>query len=184
MIQLLVKDVMVPLADYATVSEDAGMFDAVLALEKAQKEFDQTRDRHRAILVYNDKGKIVGKISQLDLIKALEPKYEQIDADNRLSRFGYSMDYFKSLFKQHNLWSKPLNDICRKAATIKVKTFMYVPTEGEYVNVDTGLNEAVHQLIMGCHHSLLVTDKGDIVGILRLTDVFKRVTDTMKACNL
>lgn len=184
MIQLLVKDVMVPLADYATVSEDANMFDAVLALEKAQSEFDQTRDRHRAILVYGNTGKIVGKISQLDLLKALEPKYEQIDADNKLSRFGYSMDYFKSIFKQHNLWSKPLNDICSKAATIKVKSFMYTPTEGEFVNADTGLNEAVHQLIMGCHHSLLVTDHDNIVGILRLTDVFKRVTDAMKTCNL
>lgn len=184
MIQLLVKDVMVPLANYATVSEDANMFDAVLALEKAQAEFDQTRDRHRAILVYDNKGKIVGKISQLDLLKALEPKYEQIDADNKLSRFGYSMDYFKSIFKQHNLWSKPLNDICRKAVTIKVKSFMYTPTEGEFVNMDTGLNEAVHQLIMGCHHSLLVTDQGAIVGVLRLTDVFKRVCDTMKTCNL
>ena len=181
---LLVKDVMVPLADYATVSEDASMYDAVLALEKAQQEFDQTRYRHRAILVFDQNGKIVGKVSQFDLLKALEPKYEQIEDPQKLSRFGYSTDFFKSMFQQFNLWNKPLDDICRKAATAKVKTFMHSLTEGEYVDVNTTLNEAIHQLIMGQHHSLLVTQHDDIVGVLRLTDVFKRVSDSIKTCNL
>lgn len=184
MIQFLVKDVMVPLSKYATVSEDATMFHAVLALEKAKAEFDQTRDQHQAILVYDNKGKIVGKISQLDLLKALEPKYGLIDDDNKLSRFGYSMDYFNSIFQQHKLWSDPFDDICRKAANINVKDFMYTPKEGEFVAADSGLKEALHQLIMGSHRSLLVTDQGEIIGVLRLTDVFKRVCDMMKTCNL
>ncbi len=184
MTELLVKNVMVPLADYATVPEDASMYDAVLALEKAQENFDHTRYRHRAVLVCNDQGKVVGKISQLDLLKALEPKYEQIDDPQKLSRFGYSMDFYQSIFNQFNLWNKPLDDICRKAASVKVKTFMYAPTEGEYVDSDTSLNEAIHQLIMGHHHSLLVTHEGEIVGVLRLTDVFKRVSDAIKTCEL
>ena len=36
----LVKDIMVPLSEYATVSENATLFEAVLALEAAQEKFE------------------------------------------------------------------------------------------------------------------------------------------------
>ena len=184
MTDLCVKDVMIPLADYATVSENASMFDAVIAMENAQMGYDQMHYRHRAVLVYDDNGEIVGKISQLDLLTALEPKYEKVEMSRNLTRFGYSMDYYRSIFKQHDLWNKPLDDICAKAASLKVKAFMYTPTKGEYVDEGTNLNEAIHQLVMGHHHSLLVTQNSEIVGILRLTDVFKRVCDTIKKCRM
>ena len=35
-----VKDLMVPLSEYATVSEDATLYEAVAELEKAQEEFN------------------------------------------------------------------------------------------------------------------------------------------------
>ena len=176
-----VKEVMVPLKDYATVSENATMYDAVLALETAQAEFDQSRYRHRAVLVFNDQNKIVGKISQLDLLKALEPKYNQIVNTEALSRTGYSLDYIESL-SHTAFWNKPLNDICRKAADMQVKNFMYAPGKGEFIEESAELNEAVHRLIVGQHHSLLVTRNKEIVGVLRLTDVFKLVSERIKTC--
>jgi predicted transcriptional regulator len=39
-------------------------------------------------------------------------------------------------------------------------------------------------LVMGNHQSLLVTREGEIVGILRPTDVFKEVFQTMEARKL
>ena len=178
-----VKEAMVPLKDYATVSENATMYDAVLALEKAQAEFDQSRYQHRAILVYDDKNKIVGKISQLDLLKALEPQYDKVLDVQTLSRTGYSLDYIESL-SHVGFWSKPLDDICRKAAEMKVKSFMYTPGSGEFIDQDAELNEAVHRLIVGKHHSLLVTHGQEIVGVLRLTDVFKLVCERIKSCKI
>ncbi len=70
----IVKDMMVSLSDYATVSEDSTLYDAIIALEEAQKKFDQTRYRHRAILIYDKNNHITGKVSQLDVLRALEPK--------------------------------------------------------------------------------------------------------------
>jgi CBS domain containing-hemolysin-like protein len=62
---------------------------------------------------------------------------------------------------------------------------MYTPTEGEYVPMDATLDQALHQLVVGHHQSLLVTKDGkEIVGILRLTDVFQEVCEMMKACQL
>ncbi|MFY9943221.1 MAG: CBS domain-containing protein, partial [Desulfobacterales bacterium] len=70
---VVVKDLMVALADYATVSQDATLYDAVLALEEAQKRYESAFSPylHRAILVYDKNRKIIGKVSQLDILMAL-----------------------------------------------------------------------------------------------------------------
>lgn len=47
----------------------------MIELEKSQKRFDDERYRHRAILVLDNSGNVVGKLSQLDVLKALEPRY-------------------------------------------------------------------------------------------------------------
>jgi CBS domain-containing protein len=179
-----VKVLMVPLAEYATISEQATLYDAVLALEKAQEAFDPKRHRHRAVLVFNKKNKIVGKLGQLDILKSLEPKYAEMGDLGPLSRTGFSPQFLRSMIEKFALWDESLTDICRKAARLKVKDIMYTPTEGEYVEENASLGEAIHQLVMGHHQSLLVTSGGEIVGILRLVDVFKDVCDTMKSCAL
>ena len=87
------------------------------------------------------------------------------------------------MLKEHQLWEKSLDDICKKASEIIVKTIMYTPTEGEFVKEDTSLEVAIHQLILGRHQSLLVTRDRDIVGILRLTDVFREIANKIVTCS-
>lgn len=183
---ITVKDLMVPLEEYATVSEEASLLEAVLALEKAQEELDRTRYLylHRAVLVFNKENQIVGKISQLDVLRALEPKYAEIGDPGTLSRAGFSPQFLKSMLERYSLFDRPLMDICRKAAEMKVKSFMHTPTEGEYIDESGSLGEAMHQLVMGHHQSLLVARGREILGILRLTDVFKHIFQTMKTCEL
>ncbi len=179
-----VKELMVPLAQYATVSEDATLYEAVVALKAAQECLDPSRHKHRAILVYDAKKRIVGKLSQLDVLKSLEPKYEDIGKLDAISRFGFSREFVSSMLKNYGLWEKPLQDLCKKAAQKKVKDIMYTPGKGEYISDEDSLDAAIHQLIMGQHQSLLVTHGEEIVGVLRLTDVFEAVCDAMKACAL
>ncbi len=180
----LVKELMVPLAKYATVSQEGTLFEAVMALEQAQEKFDQSRYRHRAVLVYNNEGDIVGKVSQLDVLRALEPKYKAMDIPGSLSRFGLTKRFQETMLEQLRFWDKPMDDICRKAARIKVKEFMYTPGEGEYINEDETMDRAINQLVMGHHQSLLVLKDDKIVGILRKTDVFIEIVRAMKACEL
>lgn len=180
----LVKDLMIPLSEYAVVSEDATLSEAVLALEKAVAAFDPKRSRHRAILVQDTHKQIVGKISQIDVLRALEPGYEELLKSDRLTRLGLSPMYQKSLIDQYTLWQEPLNDLCSKAAELKVKRFMQKPSEGEFVGASASLDTAIHQLIMGTHQSLLVTENDAIVGILRLSDVFMEVVKRIRAMEL
>jgi len=179
-----IKELMVPLSEYATVEEDATLYEAVLALEEAQENFEDkhTRYRHRAILMLDKNGTVVGKLSQLDVLMALEPKYQEKIEGQESHRLGISKSFMKSVFEDYRLFANPLDDICRKAGEQPVKNFMHTPTEGEYVSESTTLEVAIHQLIMGQHQSLLVTRDEKIVGILRLTDVFATVFHKMKEC--
>ena len=179
--KMKVKDLMVPIEEYATVSAEMNLYSAVTALDEAQKKFRQDRYKHRAILVYDENKKIVGKLSQLDIIKGLEAGYRKLGDLKYLSRSGFSPDLIKSMLERYSLWRESLDDICRKGAKIKVRDIMYTPSEGEYVEEDASLAEAIHQLVIGRHQSLLVTRENDIVGILRLTDVFTEISGRMKA---
>ena len=180
----LVNELMVPLAKYASVSQEDTLFEAVMALEQAQEKFDQSRYRHRAVLIYDNEGNIVGKVSQLDVLRALEPKYKAMDIPGSLSRFGLTKRFQETMLNELRFWDKPMDDICRKASRIKVKEFMYTPSEGEYINEDETLDRAINQLVMGHHQSLLVMKDDKIVGILRATDVFMEIVRVMKACEV
>jgi CBS domain-containing protein len=180
-----VKDLMVPLSEYATVSEHASLYDAVLALDKAQQEFTRSPYRHRAVLVFDDNNNVVGKLSQLDVIRALEPKYMDMhEKRSGSARYGFSRKFMQSLMEQYSLWTEPLDDICQRAPQIKVSQVMLTPSDKEYVDEKASLGEAVHMLVMGHHQSLLVTRAGKIVGILRLTDVFAAIIQMMHECQI
>jgi hypothetical protein len=46
------------------------------------------------------------------------------------------------------------------------------------------INEGIHHLIMGRYLSVLVTEDDEVVGILRLSDVFSEVSGIIKECGL
>ena len=181
---ITIKDLMIPLPKYATVSQEATLYDAILALEKAQSELDRSQYPPAAILILDKNDQVVGKLSMWDVLRGLEPKYAEIGFPDALSRSGFSPDFLRSMLERYGLWGKPLKDICGKAARIKVKNLMSTPPEGERVAESASLDEAIHQLVMGHHQSLLVTSDRNIVGILRLTDVFIHIFNEMRTCKI
>jgi len=181
-----VSELMVPLSEYATVTDDATLFEAVMALEKAQEKYSYRHSeyRHRAVLVLDKDKKVVGKVSQIDVLRALEPKYEEILEGRGMRGVGFSKKFLRTMLKDYVLFDSPLKDICRKAAEQPIKKFMETPTAGEFVAETADLNEAIHLFVLGHHQSLLVTRGEEILGILRLTDVFTAVFHMMKECAL
>ena len=172
---------MVPLGDYAAVSQEATLYEAVLALDEAQKPLHRDRHPHRAVLVLDAEDRVVGKLSQWDFIRALEPRYNEIADFNSLVRFGFSTRFIRSMVEDQGLWQKPLDNLCERASQIKVSDVMYNPAEGEYVQEDATLDEGIHQLVIGRYQSLLVTRDSRVVGMLRLSDVFSAVCAIMKS---
>lgn len=181
-----VKDLMVPLSEYATVTEGATLFDAVMALENAQEEFDTDHSKyhHRAVVVLDKEGRVIGKLSQLNVLRALEPKDEQIIKVQEINQFGFSPKFVTNLREQYRRAGISLADMCTNAAKMKVKDYMKTPSEGEYVEENTPLDTAIYQLVTGLHLSLLVTRNKEIIGVLRMSDVFAAVFHAMKESGL
>jgi len=177
-----VKELMVPLSEYATVQKGSTLFDAVLALEKAQEEFDHTKYKHRGVLILDKDKRVIGKLGQLDVLRALEPKDEDPGEINELSQFGFSSNFIHKLRKKRRLKATPLKDLCSKASKLRVEDFMQAPSEGEFIEHEASLEMAVMQLVTGPHISLLVTRGDEIIGVLRLTDAFAAIFHTMKEC--
>ena len=176
----VVKDLMVPISEYATVPEAATLFESVLALEKAQEQFQQSRYSHRGVLILDKNNRVIGKLSQMDFLCALEPRDANLDQIRKFKQFGFTRKAVALQQEEYLKNSPPILDVYSKAAKLKVTDLMQRPTEGEYVDENTSLDMALHQLTTGSNLSLLVTRGADIVGVLRLADVFSAVFHAMK----
>lgn len=181
---ITVGEVMVPIGEYATVPQEANLFEAVVALENSQKDLDPKTHKHRAILILDNRQKVIGKISMIEILVALEPKYAQLDAEGVLTRAGHSPELIEDMLRDNALWGEPMQFICSRAAPLKVTDFMETPTEGAYIDQNALLDRAIHQFVAHRYQSLIVIKDEEAVGILRLSDVFAIICEKIKTCEL
>ena len=178
----LVKDLMVPISEYATVTVGTTLLDALQVLERAQEAYTVSKYQHRAILVLDTEGIVVGKISQLRALKAIQPEVELSEEIDEIRRFRFSDNYLAELRDKYRSRGKIIKkETLLEAAGKKVEDFMQTPTPGEFVSEECGLDTAIHRLVAGAHMSLLVTRNNRIIGILRISDVFAALFHGMMA---
>lgn len=180
----IVKEFMIPIEEYPKVNHNANLYEAITALRGAHELWKDRTYRPRAVLVTDDKGDIIGKLSLWDCLRALEPKYGKIGDFNRLSHFGLSPEFIRSMVVQNELWTDPLDTLCAKAGLVLVGDFISLPGEDAFIGEENSLGEAVHQLVMGKHMALLVTKDKKVVGCLRLCDVFDYIADRVQTCEV
>lgn len=180
--QYRVRDLMVPFSEYASVRVGTTLLDALLALERAQDDYSMSKYQHRAVLVLDEKDRVVGKISQLRALKAIETEFVgHLELDD-LRKFTFSETYIAALKAKHRLQGQVItSETLRVASQKKVEEFMQSPTPGEFIADDAGVDTAIHLLTAGAHLSLLVVKDEKIVGILRISDVFAAVFHEMMA---
>ncbi len=178
-----VKELMVPIADYATVSKDATLREALEALENEKRRHGDGPYRHRSLVVIDEENRVVGRVSQIDIMRALEPRYAEVGEADWIARSRLSTRMLKAIREQFQLWDRPVETMCDTMERLHVADIMQVPAEGEFVGEDDTMNIAMHRIVMGSHHSLLVTRGTAIVGIVRSTDVFNALCDMIDCTN-
>jgi CBS domain-containing protein len=165
-----VKDLMIPLGSYAVISVGSTLEEAVEALERSQQNLPAGRLPHRAVLVRDDSGKIVGKIGQFALLKALEPKYNVLGDLETVRRPGVDSQVLSAMMEHLQLFENSLSDHCRYASKLKVEEVM-TPVSAA-ISEDASLAEAIHRIVVWQTMSILVARGAEIVGVLRLSDLF------------
>jgi len=76
-----VKEILVPLSEYVVVSEDETIRGAMRKLRDSQYSMPPDKYYHRATLVRNEKGDIVGKLGYHGFLAALDPPVREPGED-------------------------------------------------------------------------------------------------------
>lgn len=181
--KMKVRELMVPAERFPKIADTATFYQALQALEDAQDKFLAGTNDQRILLVENEDGNVAGKISPIDLIRGLERKYDDVAVEKTITRFGLSFAR-KSMQDEYRLWQTPFKDLCRKAGEVMIKDFIRIAEEGQTVGIDDPLTRAFDCFVIGRHDSLFVVDGKKIIGLLRFSDVYKKMSETMKACGL
>ena len=107
---------MMPLSEYALVPQDATLREALHIMRETRQRLIGERHGPRAVLIVDDRKRVVGQLGHLDILRALEPKYSHMGDLELLSRAGVSDQLVHSLLDNLKLWEGTLDDACRRAA--------------------------------------------------------------------
>lgn len=174
-----IKEFVVPSAKFPQIDDSATFAQAVLALEKAQRDYASGKCEQRILLVRGASGKIAGKLSPIDVVRGLEPDYDKI-VDPHASGFVDSAYVIESMKDLALLWSSPLNDLCAKAQTLHIRDFLRAPEPSQRIGLDQTLNAAFHRFVLFRHDSLFVMDGQKLAGLLRFSDVYREIARRIK----
>lgn len=170
---------MIPLRDYVTIKETNTVYDVFQVLEKSNST---GLNSHRDVLVVDDNGKFKGKVTMLDIFRALEPNYKKLFKN--FDGGTLTKDSVIDAIRDFNLWMEPIKNICERGANLRVSEIMHVPVDFEYLQENDSLEKALHEYVMGVHQPLIVKSGNTVTGVLRFIDLFEVIRDQMLACPL
>ena len=176
----LVKDLMVPLNDYPVVRLEGTLLDAVRALKEAQQKLPQGRQPHRAVLIRDGSGAIVGKLGYFALLRALRPRQAELFSGKMIERSGISDDLMQQAMGHLSQFTDGLESVCEKARFIHLQDVMLPTTVQVQQNVP--LIKTLEAFTENKTMSLLVYQGKEPVGVLRLSDVVEAISDHILAC--
>ncbi|MFC1611026.1 CBS domain-containing protein [Myxococcota bacterium] len=168
-----VRDIMLSLSEYGVVEQDATLLDALHALEDAQARLPEGRYPHRAVLVRNAHGAIIGKLGHLAFLRALSPWRKSVEAEAVFERALMSDDMRASSMEALSLLTDDLINVCESARNVTVGQAC-VPTTAS-IDEKAPLVEAITVFVDNRTLSLLVRRGWETVGVLRLSDLFDEI---------
>jgi len=175
-----IAELMVSIENYVTVYEDVTVGEALRVLVKIRDKYQAEGKEYkpRQLVVLDKDNRVVGMLNQMDVVSSLEPKYRTSSGDQaikHISASGISPLLLKEMMQWYSLWGESFSDRCKKVITMNIKDCMRSPRQDEYIAERESLETAVHQMIMGRHTALLVTRDDQVIGILRLSDIFDQI---------
>ena len=177
--KIFVKELMIPISDYVSVKKTDTLVDVLLALESAQQA---NTHAHRDAIVVDDAGKFLGKVTMIDIFRALEPGYKKMMKG--LATGTLTNDFVMKAVKEFNLWLEPEQDICQRGSKKSVAEVMHVSKSVESIQESDTLEKALNLYVMGVHQPLIVKDGKTVTGVLRFGDMFEVVRKGLLACNV
>ena len=172
-----VRDVMLGPDEYATISPNLSLRTAMGELSEHDFGLCGSRKHHRAVLVVDDSQHILGELTHWSILRSLEPHFLD-DAVSSMERAGLGAELMRSVLEENDPFNGNLDQLCRAAGPTRVIDAM-VPTE-ERIDEDAPLTRAIHRMVADRIQTILVVRDQDVVGVLRLCDLFKGVATRIR----
>jgi len=174
-----VKDLMIPISNYVAVKQSDTLVDVLRALEDAR---EANAHAHRDAIVIDDDGIFIGKVTMIDIFRALEPNYKKLMSDT--SAGTLTSAFVSKAVKEFNLWLEPEQSICQRGAQKTVAEVMHTPRNVEYLQEEDTLEKALNLYVMEVHQPLIVKSGETVTGVLRFGDMFEVVRKELLACGV
>jgi len=164
-----IRDLIIPLDRYPHLNENQTMQEAVQTFMSFRNE-QQGGLLYTVLLVVNDQNQLVGRLSMLDILHGLAPallkakkadKFEGKGEEYPNLAFLYEDSTFATCGANQNKPIKPLQQ----------------PIDFS-LPADTHILKALIMMSHRNNFSVPVTDNGDIIGVLRLEEIFDSMCTT------
>lgn len=152
--QKRLKDLVVPLSDYPHLPCWGKLREAVAQINIAYGT------GHQALLVYGEDHRLVGMLSQKDILRGLVPRLAEPDPEGIPAP-----------------WDLLLRAADEKRLDLPIEEFMSpVKTVG---NAADSILEAARSLLHENTYLLPVMEAGKLIGVARMGDIFHEITNTV-----
>ncbi len=180
-----VKDILIPIEKYETVSIESKLCDALAILKRNYEKIKKSGqgELHTTIFIKDNSGKIVGKISMYDLIKGLVPEsvkgpemsraYYSVLSSRILevtkevgevqARFKWLHSSFMELIKQEA--QKPIRDVMSQVHPLLTE--------------DDTINHAIYIIFKEDVRQPLVVKDGEVIGVVTLKAIFDEMIELL-----
>jgi CheY-like chemotaxis protein len=168
----LVRDVMVPITDYTTITGEQSVGEAVRKLRESFSLAACTsrlmETGHRSIIVFDRQGNLQGLLAIVDLLQAIMPSYLSAPKPSTADAIQYSPMFWRGAFNREVglLAKRPVSEIMSPAPMT--------------IDADTNLMEAAYIMVTNKLRRMVVMQGGKVLGVVREQDLFfeiERVLD-------
>lgn len=177
---ILVKELMIPIANYVTVKKEDHLVEVLTAIENKRKA--EQGHAHRDAIVVDDSGQFVGKVTMIDIFRALEPNFRKVKKAEQEQTL--TSEFVRKAVRELNLWIEPVEDVCARGGGVTVADAMHVPENSEYIREEDTLEKALSLYVMGVHQPLIVKNGDTVTGVVRFGDIFEVVRERLLKCDL
>ena len=176
-----VRDLMINATNCRRIHLDVSIGAAILMLEDKNDGSlaDEGGLNYAELLVLSKDEFVVGKLSAAEIVRNMDPIFHSQRCGENMAHTaasGLTPTLLKSLTQNSPLRCESFELICQHVLNLKVEDCMLSAASNEFVLESDLLEDAIHKLAMGAHQSLLVKSEERIVGLLRLSDVFRQLS--------
>ncbi len=164
-----VKDLMIPLEDYPHIPYWFTLRQAMAILREEAITFEGPFEP-LAVLVFDEKYRLVGLLSLRDIINGLEPRFP----DERGAPASAATHHPVSL---RDLFGPGLKGTSQRPASEVMR-----PNEAT-INGDDSIAQALFLMLTQKVSRLPVIQEGKLAGMIRLSDLFKEISDLVLSNN-